>query len=547
MFLIPAHTIELLDDPAIRCISLLGNVHRRRWSWSPFDPLNAMTQVTDTIWEYHCPVEGRRLPDLSGQYSVRFVINHNPQRILKVDPFSAANNCWKLHETPNGKGMHNINFTVSNSQGITFRVDTHDLSLQIIPTSRNESVQPVSEFTSYELNGFVWDDISMFEKFNPRRPGRSLQKVDDNHWFIDVPLSKTGGIDFRADGVYQFLISANQSEDFGFGSLNDGSGNLIQGTGFSSSHGGSCHSASTVRIFENGSYRFHLKNPTTYPFIEVENLDPAGFLPVLLNDRVSYQLLGSIFNSDQFDPTKPSRIMVPTEKPNIYRYSSLVAPGFHSVNIAISSELFLDTMGIGCWLNISDKPAFALQCQTWHGKPHEINICFHLASIGCEEEKVELEFLFNSENDRLNINVCHSDGLLQPLAMLDELSLVGSFDSPLEPWSPGSPANLMVSLGGGRFERVIELSAGKTYNYKYVANRSPWLITFADYELDCYGADFIGQPQLFGDPRLSALRRFGRLTSHGNPPPLEFTAIHSGPHHFYADLTIGCYSVAPFN
>lgn len=544
MFLIPAHATELLDDHGIRCISLLGNVHRRRWGWNPFDPLNAMTQVTDTIWEYHCPLEGRRLPDVSGQYSVRFVVNHNPQRILKADPFSAANLCWQLHETLDGKGLHNINFTVRDSQGITFRVNTQDLSLQIVPSSREESVQPVSEFTSYQLNGFIWDEASMFEKFDPRIPGRSFQKVEENHWIADVPLSKTGGIDFRADGVYQFLISANQSEDFGFGSLNDGTGDLVQGTGFSSSHGGSRHSGSTVRVYENGSYRFHLKNPTTDPSIEVENLDPMGRSPALLNDRLSFQLLGSIFDSDQFDPTNPSRVMLPTENSSIYRYSCLVTPGFHSVNVAISGELFLDTMGIGCWLNLSDKPASALQCQTWHGKPHEINICFYLASIG--QDKVEVEFLFHSENDRLDIQVCNGDGSLQPLTMLDELSLVGSFDSPLVPWAPESPKNLMASLGGGRFERVLQLSAGKTYNYKYVANRSPWLITFADYELDCYGSDFIGQPELFGDPRLSALRRFGRLTSHGNPPALEFTAMHSGPYHFYADLTTGCYSVAPF-
>lgn len=545
MFLIPSHSSELLDDHAIRTLSLLGNVHRRRWGWNPYDVYNEMIQVEDDIWEYHCPVEGIRLPEITGQYSVRFVINHNPRRTLKVIPFSSTDLHWQLHETSDGKGFNNINFTVSNTQNVTFRINTRNLTAELIPGSRRESVQALSEFNSYELNGFVWDEASMFEKFDARQPGRSFRKLNDDHWVIDVPLSKTGGIDFRADGVYQFLISANQSEDFGFAGINDDKGSLVQGTGFCSSHGTSSHSGSTVRVFDNGIYRFHLMNPTKEPLIVVESTDPANRHPLLLNKKSSFQLLGSIFETDQFNPVNPEREMVSTENPSVYRYSCSVAPGFHSVNVAISGELFLDTMGIGCWLNTSKEPGTQLRCQTWHGKPHEINICFHLESlIG---NKSEVEFLFNSDNDQLDISIVNGAGRLRPVTALHELSLVGGFDAPLDPWSPESPKNLMSPLGGGRFERVIELTAGKLYTYKYVANRSPWLITFADYELDCFGLDFIGHPDSFGDPPLSALRRYGRLTSHGNPPPLEFTAMHTGPYRFYADLTIGSYSVSPYS
>jgi len=41
------------------------------------------------------------------------------------------------------------------------------------------------------------------------------------------------------------------------------------------------------------------------------------------------------------------------------------------------------------------------------------------------------------------------------------------------------------------------------------------------------------------------LKRFGQLTSHGNPPALSFTPIHSGPYRFYADVITGAYNVKP--
>ena len=545
MFLIPRFSSESIDAQEVRSVSLLGNVHRRRWGWNPFDRNNEMTHIGDGIWEFCSPVEGRRLPELSGQYSVRLVINHNPRRVLKVIPFSSTDFLWQLQESADGKGLHNINFTVQSSQEIIFRFDVNTMSLELIPGTRPESVESVAAFTSYELNGFVWDSASMFDKFDTRLVGRSFVKQDADHWTIDVPLLSTGGIDFRSDGVYQFLISANGSEDYGFASINDGSGTLVQGTGFCSSHGTSLHSGSTIRVLDDGLYRFHLHSPTESPSVSVETLDPKARKPELLNQRTSFQILGSIFESDQFDPTNPHRTMSNSGDSQVYQLKTMVKPGFHTVNVAISSELFLDTMGLGCWLDSNDTSANEISCITWHGKPHEVNICFALeSSSDCNSE---LHFLFDSTTDRLSISVINGDGKLKPVTELDQLSLVGDFDSPLDAWNPESARNLMSPLGGGRFERVLELSAGKVYHYKYVANRSPWAITFADYELDCHGFDFVGHPHHHtGDPSLVSLRRYGRLTSHGNPPPLEFMAMHSGPFRFYADLSLGSYSVLPY-
>jgi hypothetical protein len=129
------------------------------------------------------------------------------------------------------------------------------------------------------------------------------------------------------------------------------------------------------------------------------------------------------------------------------------------------------------------------------------------------------------------------------------MSLVGSFDEnkDMESWNPTSELNLMNPLSPGSFERVIHLTAGKTYNYKYVANRSPWAIVYADYELDCHGYDFTGSIPDAADPSKRSLKRFGQLTSHGNPPALEFTATHTGQYRFYVDIVFGGYSVQPFS
>jgi len=232
-----------------------------------------------------------------------------------------------------------------------------------------------------------------------------------------------------------------------------------------------------------------LHNPMSpSPTVSVDFADKkkaSGKRPELLNDRKSYQLLGSLFDQNQFDPTDPARQMHPVAgTPNLGMVTHVKA-GFHVVNIGISSELFLDTMGLGCWLDHeNDQPQKSIECMTWHGKPHELNICFKL------DRDSLLEFVFDPSTDRLTIDIVEGNAFLTPVESIDSLSLVGSFDSPMAPWDPTSSLNTMNSLGPGRFEKVLQLEAGKTYNYKFVANSSPWALVYADYELDCKGYDF---------------------------------------------------------
>ena len=547
MFLLPRFTQQHIDSESIESVSLLGTIHRRRWRWNPFEAALDMVRVSKTTWRVCHAVDGPQLPDVNGLYSLRLVINHSPKRQLKTSISKKQSGVFDLIETRDGRSTYNISFRVDVSQLIVFEFDSESMQLTCTPSAGFDTFHHIDSLDSFQLNGFPWDDLNMFDKFDPRLKGREFVKQSDELWTIDVPLLKTGGIDFRADGVYQFLISANHDEDFGFSALNDGKSSLVQGTGFGSSHGSSMHSGCTIQVFEDGEYRFNLHDPTSdSPHFSVvpSPANPSLKTPDVLNDRISFQLLGSVFEANQFDPTDPDRLMKPIADSDMVSLKTSVKSGFHVVNIGISSELFLDTMGLGCWLDINDGvPSSSLECVTWHGKPHELNICFKL------DVDSDLEFVFDPETDRLSIRVVSGPGQLLPVSSLDSMSLVGSFDDSdtLEAWNPESALNLMNPLQPGCFERVVPLTAGITYNYKYVANRSPWALVYADYELDCYGFDFSGGNPEAADPSKRSLKRFGQLTSHGNPPALEFTPTHTGNYRFFVDVVHGGYSVRPFS
>ena len=537
----PLHNSKHVASSTIESISMVGNLGARRWRWNPFIIDQDFKFVGGTFWERTVFLEGPKGIEHSGNFSCRLVINHNARRHLKSLHVDSEALAWSLVEDRDGMNCANINFSLTMDSEVLFRFDSATMRLQLLPMSivpePTTIIQPVLDFKGYELNGFVWDDLSMFDKFQCRRPGRSFLPVSPGLWSLDVPLKANGGIDFRADGVYQFLISADGEEDYGFSGLNDGTGRLVRGTGFGSSHGSSKHSGCTIKVNQDGLYRFILDTTPESPRIQVKGLNDLPD-PVLLNTRSSIQLLGTIHDDNQFDPTVSGRTLLPGSSPDLLELEVEVKAGKHCINFGIGSELFLDTMGFGCWLDHdSTKPCQSLQGVAWHGKPQEWNILFEL------DVDSRLRFRYNLNDDGFAIEVVSGAGVLIPVTQLSELSLVGNFPEPLQPWDPESPANLMEVIGGGRFQRCVLLKAGESYTYKYVANRTPWQMVFADYELDCYGTDFTGSHPIQGQVTVSALKRFGQLTSHGNPPALSFTPIHTGPYLFYADVITGAYSV----
>jgi len=542
----PAFSSSHLDATDVQSITMIGSVHYRRWRWNPFETELDMALQSDGYWQSSLRLDGPRPSGFTGSYSLRLVINHNPRRQLKA--IAVTGSTWKLQALELGIGGHNVNFRIHCDQEVLFRLSPDLLQLEVLSGISTEALEPITQFSTYELNGFVWDDLDMFQKFNAQLPGRSFIKQDKRLWSLDVPLRCNGGIDFRADGVYQFLISAQGEEDYGFAAINDGQGTLVHGSGFSSSHGTSLHSACTVRVQRDGLYRFFLHDPEGSPSFSVEALDTSADesgeilpQPELLNHRVTIQLLGTIFADAPFDPTKPERQLKPTRPNGLLELEVDVKAGNHAINFAINAELFLDTMGFGCWIDLpTTENSKELHGMAWHGKPQEWNISFHLDQDG------RLKVGYDISRDRFSLSLM-SPGILRPTTHLQELSLVGNFEAPLDSWNPENPANLMQSIGSGRFERCVKLQAGTTYKYKYVANRSPWILVFADYELDGMGADFAGRNPDPTNPGHAALRDYGQLTTHGNPPPLEYTPIESGFYQFFADVVTGAYAVIPLH
>ena len=536
---IPSYSSSDFYSEEILNVSLIGNINLRRYKWNPFDEELEMKKCSDNEWRKLIFLQGKKAPHYSGNYSLRVVINHNPKKQLKSN--HNLDNTWDLIFSEYGEIGENINFNLKSDQLVEFIFNKKKMTIECRTLKNKNTLTPVNEFKSFQLNGFVWDDLNMFEKFNPRIGDRSFIQQSNELWTIDVLLKKNGGIDFRSDGVYQFLISSDFEEDYGFSSLNDGKGTLISSCGFSSSHGTSMNSGCTIRVQETGMYRFSLHSPNKKPKISVNKIQrdskPNKNNQLnLLNNISSLQLLGTIYDDDQFNPQNKERNM---DKISSNQYEKIVhvKGGEHSINFALSSELFLDTMGLGCWLDLNNKVSNEISGISWHGKPQEFNINF------ITSKDSDLKIRYNLETDKFDIKALSEDTILSPLLTLNTLSIVGNFEKPYESWSTQADINSMNSIGSGRFEHFIKLKKDIKYEYKYVANKSNWNLVFADYELDGLGTDFKGDNKNSSSPTYISLKKDGQLTTHGNPPPLQFVPSKTGYYRFYADIIIGSYSV----
>jgi hypothetical protein len=537
-FLFPIHSHAHLIAEGIQSVSLLGTVNHRRWRWNPFDPLNDMILHSESgHWKKELFLSSRGGRHANGIYSFRLVLNHNPRRYVKAA--EVIHEGWRCAVDQNGVFNSNMTFSIASSGNVTFIFDPLLMTVQLEAAACSPTA--LSEVMSLELNGFPWDQSDIFDKFNETSGGRKFRRLGPDKWEIEVQLSNTGGIDFRKDGVYQFLISCNADEDQGFGAFNSllecsTRLSLVKGTGFGSSYGTSMHSAPTLKVTHDGVYKILVERGESGWSAQV--LSDGHGSAYFLNRRDSIQLLGTVFSDRQFDPTVLDHTMVPTDREGIVEARISVKKGCHAINFAIGAELFLDTMGLGCWLDKSSEWAASIQGIGWHGKPNEVNICFEVSRDSV------LTFRYDTTSDHFSIIGDGDECLLRPFAGILELSLVGSFSAPLQAWDSSDPVNLMTRLSVERFEKYLFLDAGVRYEYKYVANRSPWLVVFADYEFDGYGMSYSPDPNFnVFDSRLENLKRHGHLTSHGNPPSISFTPDQSGFHRFIVDLSTGAYGV----
>ncbi|MCZ8096304.1 MAG: hypothetical protein O9972_00135 [Burkholderiales bacterium] len=522
--------IPVLCNPDIsQCpasAQLLGTVNNNRGHWNPFLPENNMIEDGPLYYkELELKANGGRHGN--GIYAFRFVTNQNLQQTFKAD-----------HNRTDSTGKPKLvaGELAHQAQNIIIKVDRDDVyKISFNPSNLTFDVTPhptyLTKIESVQLNGFVWDDEDMFQKFDETRANHEITKNGD-WWEKTIPLKANGGIDFRADGVYQFLFSANHNEDWGFGAYNNGKNTLTGGTGFGSSGGQSNHSAITIQVFEDGNYTIQM-NPLEYKF---QVKAPQGVRPVKIwNEVNSLQLLGTFYSDVQFDPTKAEHNMEPVGD-KIWTKTLQLQPGIYGANFAISGELFLDTMSLGAWLE-SDHPN-KLIGRGWHGKPNEPNIFFEVKETGA------YQFTYDGTQDRFSIESLGNVSL-QPLAVIKTLQLVGNFAEPLQAWEPTSTANNMQQISPHIFSKDVQLEANRKYEYKYNANNWGWLWVFADYELDGYGRDFLGRNPDPAHSRIEDLKMYGQLTTHGNPPPLQFIPTASGWYTFTVNLETGAYSVQP--
>jgi hypothetical protein len=498
---------------------LLGTVNNRRGRWNPFLPENNMEKAGARYSkQLELRAQGGRHGD--GVYAFRFVTNHNLRQTYKADHQDTDDQ--GKPQLVSGEQSHQAqNVIIKVAQDGQYRFDFD-------PAANTFAVSPAPEFLtsieSVQLNGFVWDDEDDFQKFDETRGAHEMTPNGD-WWELTVSLKTDGGMTGRDDGVYQFLFSANRNEDWGFAGFNAGGGQrLAGGTGFGSSGGQSRHSAITIKVVQNGDYTIRI-HPREYLW----EVRPSGGAPPVeyLNDLQSFQLLGK---DGQFDPTREETMMQPAGG---HRWSKTVElePGVCGMNFAINRELFLDTMALGAWLDSSHETR--LVGRAWHGKPNEPNVFFEV------KEKGQVKFTYDADTDEFAIEPL-GGAVIEAKATIDTLQIVGD---PVGNWEPTDPANNMQRIGESLFTKTIRLEGGKNYAYKITANNWPWKWTFADYELDGYGDDYGGLNPDPANSRLEDLKRYGHLTTHGNPEPLQVQADETADYKFTVNLESGAYAV----
>lgn len=523
--------IPVLSNPQISQLEpsaqLLGTVNNNRGRWNPFLPENSMIREGEIYYkEVELRANGGRYRD--GVYAFRFAINHNLQETYKADHYKIdSTGKPKLITGAQANQANNIIVKVKQDGIYKIIFNPAKLIFDITP-----NLTYLTKIETVQINGFIWDNEDMFQKFAETRPNHEMA-LNNDWWEITIPLKVNGS--FRQDGVYQFLFSVNHNEDWGFAAYNDGQNSLVGGTGFGSSGGQNKHSAITIQVFADGDYRIRI-NPKKYKF---EAIAPEGVQPVKVwNDVKSFQLLGTFYNTDQFTPTNSDRNMNYSQD-GVWRKIVNIQPGIYGANFAISQELFLDTMALGAWLE-SDQTN-KLIGRAWHGKPNEPNIFFEVLQEGAyqfsyygDKDEFYIEYIGEKSGDTVAI---------KPLITIKTLQLVGNFDTPLESWNPSSEANNLQRIAQSIFTKTVHLEAGRQYEYKYTANNWGWLWVFADYELDGYGQDFTGTNPDPLHSRIEDLKVYGQLTTHGDPPTLKFTPQVSGEYTFRVNLETGAYFV----
>ena len=152
--------------------------------------------------------------------------------------------------------------------------------------------------------------------------------------------------------------------------------------------------------------------------------------------------------------------------------------------------------------------------KTWHSVPQEGNLLFRVPADG------NYTVTLDPANETFSFNPP-----VLPVTGIESLQISGDFDQFVADgkggWNPVDPMHDMQSADGQVFTKSLRLTGGRSYTYKYTANRAGWGLSLVDYPYDGYR----------------------RLAPHGSPPPMVFECPRDGEYRFSADVVSGEYGV----
>ncbi len=478
---------------------LVGTVRDGRGRWNPFDNSTNMSPAGNGTFTATLPltVDGGRNGD--GIYAMRFFTDHELRKVFKRGATPG-----QLVSGPSSAAAGNILFQVSSNANYTVTFHPESASYEISP-----KVEEITKITSMQLNGFVHDSEGSTECFDGRRtrpaekwdewkPSHEMQKKSDGSWEIKLPLSATGG--HQQNGIYQCLFSANNNSDWGFCAILGQSGRLSGGNGYDSRVGHIEETALVFRVVDDGKYTIRIW-PEEFRF----EISPA----VEFFQAVRYQVDGEVV-ADPWNPAAPSHDMEKGAdglwRKTLHLTTNGGTKGVYSMNFSIDGNWSLDSIGYGGEWG-----------KTWHAAPQESNLLFRVPADG--DYKVTLD----PANETFSF-----DPPVKPVTGIESLQISGDFDQFAGDgkggWNPHDPMHDMQTENGRLYTKRLRLTAGKTYTYKFTANRAGWGWSLVDYPYDGYR----------------------RLAPHGSPPPITFECPRDGDYQVTADVVSGDYGIQLF-
>ncbi|MEI6034350.1 MAG: hypothetical protein WCS65_08750 [Verrucomicrobiae bacterium] len=484
-------------EPDFQSAQLVGTVRAGRAGWNPFAASNDMPPAGNGTFAATLRLSASGGRNADGIYAMRFFTNHELRQVYK-----RGEEPGKLVAGKNSAFADNIIFRVPSDGDYTVRFDPERAAYSISP-----QVAEITKISSMQINGFVHDSEGAIECFDGRRtrpaemwdewkPSHELTRNADGSWKISLQLSAKGG--HQKNGVYQCLLSANNNSDWGYSAIMGKPGRLAGGNGYESRVGHIEETAVIFRATRDGTYTL-----TVWPGEFRFEISPA----VEFFQTIEFQVDGDVV-PEPWNPAAPSHDMERGADGCWRKTLPLTAKGgtngIYTMNFSIDGNWALDSIGFGgAW------------GKTWHSAPQEWNLLFRVPADG------NYQVTLDPANGTFAF-----DPPVKPITEVDSLQISGDFDQfsgdGKGGWNPLDPMHDMATDDGRVFTKSLHLTGGKTYTYKFTANRAGWGWSLVDYPYDGYR----------------------RLASHGSPPPLVFECPRDGEYRFTANVVTGDYSAA---